>query len=326
MKNPPRIWLDYRAVRIGWVIPNRDIVRLETMAMWNACLWGGRYNCVIPAHDTELAVQLVSCFAVDVLLPIQSDDATKTFIDRFPHLAHDRWTERIFHKHDCEFADIRHPLRRLAARQDRALEKELYLPTWDGNDPLAALFATQFGAYPPTTGEIADYKEGVRGVFGTPDTQFPANGELPIALLKGVSPLALTGFDMSLSRNRGGRLGPGIVLGSVKDFDTLAMFWNLRAAGARLIFYDETYGARLKAFANAFLETIRKPTLDRESEVNFWIRGDHSPDESWKPDLELRDTPVTLSDGRGASLWNGLNIQPQTRLFRSCIGRRPDLQ
>jgi hypothetical protein len=284
------------------------------MAKWNACLWGGRYNCVIPAHDSELAEQLVSCFAVDVLLPVQSDDATKAFIDRFPHLEHNRWSDSIFHNHDCEFADIRHALRRVAARQDE-VEKRLYLPTWDANDPLAALFVTQFGAYPATNGDIADYKGGVQGAFGTPDTQFPVDGELPVALLEGVSPLALTGFDMSRSRSRGGWLGPGIVLGSVKDFDALAMFWNLRAAGAALIFYDESYGARLRAFANAFLERIRKPSLDREPQVNFWIRGDCSPDESWKPDLELGDTPVSLSDGRGTALWNGMNIHPQMPTF-----------
>src|SRR5258707_12606666 len=30
MANPPRIWLDYRPVRIGWVIPNQDVARLAT--------------------------------------------------------------------------------------------------------------------------------------------------------------------------------------------------------------------------------------------------------------------------------------------------------
>lgn len=315
MKNPPRIWLDYRPVRIGWIIPNRDIVHLLTMATWNACLWGGRYNCVIPAHDPELAEQLISCFAVDVLLPVQPDDATTAFIARFPHLEHHRWADSIFSRHDCEFADIRHVLRRVAARQDKELEKGLYLPTWDANDPLAVLFATQFGSYPAATADIADYKGGVRSAFGTPDTRFPVDGELPVTLLRGVSPLALTGFDMSRSRDRDGWLGPGIVLGSAKDFDALAMFWNLRAAGAPLIFYDESYGPRLKAFANAFLERIRKPSLDREPQINFWIRGDYSPDEGWKPDLELGDTPVSLSDGRGATLWNGMNVQPQMPTF-----------
>ncbi len=220
------------------------------MASWNACLWGGRYNCVIPAHDTELAERLVSCFAVDVLLPVQSDDATNAFIDRFQHLKHLRWSESIFRQRDCEFADIRHALRRISANQDKELERRVCLPTWDASDPLSGLFTIQFGAYPAPNSEIADYKGGIRGAFGTSDTGVPIDGEIPLALLDGISPLSLTGYDLPRSRSRRGRLGPGIVLGSATDFDALAMFWNLRAAGASLIFYDQTYGTRLKTFTN----------------------------------------------------------------------------
>jgi hypothetical protein len=318
MKNPPRIWLDYRPVRIGWVISDRNIDRLATMATWNTCLWGGRYNCVIPAHDTELSERLVSCFAVDVLLPVQPDEAAKAFIDGFPHLKLHRWGDSIFREYDCEFADIRHALRRVAAHQDEELAERFCIPVWKAGDPLCALFATLFGGYPAANANIADYKGGVKSAFGTEEIQFSVEDELPITLLEGISPLQLTGYDTSLSRNRRGWLGDGIVLGSVEDFDALAMFWNLRAAGASLIFYDQIHGARLRPFANAFLERFRKPSLDREAgEVNFWIRYDRPRDESWKPDLDLRDLQIGLIDGRGSSLWNGMNVVPQRPNFSS---------
>src|SRR5216684_3823716 len=288
MNSPPRIWLDYRPVRIGWVISDRNIDRLATMATWNTCLWGGRYNCAIPAHDIELSKRLVSCFAVDVLLPVQPDDATKAFIDRFPHLKLHRWSDSIFREYDCEFADIRHTLRRVAAHQDEELAERFCIPVWKAGDPLSALFATQFGGYPAVNSEIADYKGGVKSGFGTEDIQVSVEDELPITLLEGISPLQLTGYDTSLSRNHRGWLGDGIVLGSVEDFDALVMFWNLRAAGASLIFYDQIHEARLRPFANAFLERFRKPSLDREPSFNFWIRYDRPGDESWKPDLDLR--------------------------------------
>jgi hypothetical protein len=108
MSNPPRIWLDYLPVRIGWVIPIQDIARLVTIATWNSCLWGGRHNYVIPAHDTALADRLVACSGVDVLLPVQPDAATTAFIERYPHLEHHRWRASIFQQRGCEFADIRH--------------------------------------------------------------------------------------------------------------------------------------------------------------------------------------------------------------------------
>lgn len=315
MTNPPRIWLDYRPIRIGWVNDDRDIRHLVEMANWNACLWGGRYNCIIPAYDTDLADRLVSCFAVDVLLPIRPNDATKGFIDRYPHLAHHRWSESIFHQRDCEFADIRHALRRIAANQDKEFEKHLYLPTWDAADPLSALFSIQFGAYPAPSTNIADYKGGVQGSFGTLETVIDLDGELSAVTVERVSPLALTCYDTTQSRTRAEWLGPGVVLGSVDDFDSLAMFWNLRAAGAQLIFYDQRYSVRLKIAVNAFLDRFRKPALGRGSRVTFWMRDEIRRDDGWKPNLELDGLAVGLEDGRSADLWNGMNIQPQMPNF-----------
>src|SRR5712664_1165991 len=106
MQSPPRIWLDYRPVRIGWVIPDRDVVRLTAAAAWNSCLWGGRFNPIIPVHDTVQADQLVKTFAVDLLISIDGTESTRAFIDRFPHLAMNRWREPIFEQRRCEFADI----------------------------------------------------------------------------------------------------------------------------------------------------------------------------------------------------------------------------
>ena len=54
MATPPRIWLDYRPVRIGWVIDEPEPVQLAEAARINSCLWGGRFNPVIPCRDTEL--------------------------------------------------------------------------------------------------------------------------------------------------------------------------------------------------------------------------------------------------------------------------------
>jgi hypothetical protein len=96
MPNAPRVWLEYRPVRVGWVIPDRDIAGLATAASWSTCLWGGRFNPIIPIHDPTLAEQLVKTFAVDLLIPIDATDATRRFIERFRYLGHHRWREPIF--------------------------------------------------------------------------------------------------------------------------------------------------------------------------------------------------------------------------------------
>src|SRR5262249_3373476 len=117
-------------------------------------------------------------------------------------------------------------------------------------------------------------------------------------------------------RERRHWLGPGVVLGSVSDFEALAMFWNLRAAGAQLIFYDQAHSGRLRSFANAYLGKLRSPRLGASARVSLWTRRDRDPtDASWRPDLELGDLPISLCDGRGDALWNGMNIEPSKPHF-----------
>jgi hypothetical protein len=127
-----------------------------------------------PQKVTKLLLNkpLVGCFGVDVLLPVEADEATAVYIDRFPHLRNHRWRGSIFHRRGCEFADIRDPLRRIVAHH----------------------------------------------------------------------------------------LG----------------------------------------------ESVR---------VHIWMRRDRPLDDSWRPDLELGDLPISLSDGRGDTLWNGMNIEPSLPHF-----------
>jgi hypothetical protein len=77
MSNPPRIWLDYRPLRIGWVVDDPTVAALGAAAQFNSCLWGGRFNPIIPCRDAQLAAALVKLFNVDVLVPVQpNEDAT----------------------------------------------------------------------------------------------------------------------------------------------------------------------------------------------------------------------------------------------------------
>jgi hypothetical protein len=221
MPSAPRIWLNYRPVRIGWVIPDRDIARLATAAAWSSCLWGGRFNPIIPIHDVILADQLVKTFAVDLLRPVHETDATRNFIDRFPYLRHDRWHETIFRQRRCEFADIRHVVRRIYQNQDKQAESALILPVWDPADVFHPLFSTVFGQYPTPSEDVADYKAGIRQAFDVPEKVLPLNQEVPRDLVDTIPPLLMTGYDLTRRRDPAGWLNPGVVLGSATDFDDL---------------------------------------------------------------------------------------------------------
>ncbi|MBH5403177.1 hypothetical protein HZZ13_36095 [Bradyrhizobium sp. CNPSo 4010] len=314
MATPPRIWLDYRPVRIGWVVTGQDTSQLATAAGWNTCLWGGRYNCVVPANDEPLADSIVSCFGVDVLIPVEQSDASAAFISRFPHLEYHQWRKGIFAQRGCEFADIRHPVR-IVARQEKEPAEFFTAPTWESSDPLKILLTLQFGCYPAPDTNIADYRGAIENALKSSATAIPLDGPLPVALLEQVTPLKLTAYDLSHERSFRGRRGPGVVLGSATDFDALLMFWNLRAAGAPLIFYDQAHSTRLKPYAEAFLSPFRGKRLSPSERVTFWIRRDYSTDDSWKPDLDLSDLPISLSDGRGDIIWNGLNVEPSSPKF-----------
>jgi hypothetical protein len=315
MSSAPRIWLDYRPVRIGWVIPNRDITHLTKAAVWSSCLWGGRSNPVIPIDDSALADQLVNIFGLDVLIPIDSTDAARTFIARFPHLTHERWSESIFVEKGCEFADVRHVIRRIFRHQDKQAQSALIMPVWDQGDPLGPLWSITFGRYPAPDEQVTDYKAGIRKAFEVPEMTIPADGELPKDLLDRIPPLALTGYDLTRRQDPSGWLNPGVVLGSASDFDDLVLFWNLRAAGAALCFYDQKSTARLKPFTDGFLDKLRGRAPGTPRRVNFWMRRPIVPDNSWQPDLNLADLPVGLCDGRGKFLWNGMNIRPNRPQF-----------
>jgi hypothetical protein len=44
--------VSYRPVRIGFLIPPDDLSRVVRAAQLSACLWGGRYNPIIPFFET----------------------------------------------------------------------------------------------------------------------------------------------------------------------------------------------------------------------------------------------------------------------------------
>src|SRR5215469_17378422 len=96
MPSPPRLWLDYRPVRIGWLVETPNLQHLATAASWTTCLWGGRYNPLIPTGNPDLAKKLIQAFGVDILIPVAPSDAADAIIDAYPHLHLTSWGSRPF--------------------------------------------------------------------------------------------------------------------------------------------------------------------------------------------------------------------------------------
>ena len=98
------------------------------------------------------------------------------------------------------------------------------MPSWEVGDGFHPLLTLMIGRYPAPDAEIADYKGGVQNAFDTKEIAITPTGEIPASMLESITPLGLTAYDLSRRRDRRGWLGPGVVLGSAGDFDTLVMF------------------------------------------------------------------------------------------------------
>jgi hypothetical protein len=180
---------------------------------------------------------------------------------------------------------------------------------------LAPLFDVLFGRY-PDVGEITiNYPRGIRAVLEMPDKAIAENEGLPQELTGSVTPLALTGFGLSKKVDRSGWLSPGVIFGSANDFDDLLLFWNLRAAGASVCFYDVTQPNRLKPFVQEFLTAVREYTAEEQNRVNFWSRAADWPPMEWSPDFDVTGLRPCLCRGNGDAIWNGGNIRPSKPQF-----------
>lgn len=320
MGNAPRVWLDYRPVRVGWVVGLREIAQLATAASWNTCLWGGRFNPIIPLHDRDLADKLIQAFGVDVLIPVIPSDAATAFIATYPHLHLTIWGDGIFKDEHCEFVDIRHAVTRATGQvgtQKNADLTSFVRPVWSPEDELSPLFSILFGRYPTPAEITLNYVASIRRSLTMADKAIELDSEIPAELIGSISPLSFTGLDLSWRRERSGWLDPGIVLGDATNLDDLLLLWNLQAAGAVMCFYDQAKPARFKPYVDAFLAAAREHSVEERKRINFWGRDLDPP---WQPSstgLDLSGLQPCICRGGDATTWNGMNLNPTRPQFSS---------
>ena len=320
MGNPPRIWLDYRPVRVGWVIDQPDIQQLATAASWSTCLWGGRFNPMIPLHLPELCKQLIQAFAVDVLIPIVASERATSFIASYPHMGLSDSENRAFNSRQCRFADVRHAvqwLKDIAVRRGKGDLENLVRPTWSEEDELSTLFSILFGNYPPSPDIGIDYVTGIRGSFTMPDRSVETSSELPADFFGLIHPLVLSGLGLSWRGLRARLPTAQIVLGDARNFDDLVLAWNLLAEGAETCFYDRNAAARLSPYVSAFLTAIRRDPQPAGRQLTVWGRNLEFP---WDPSsipLDLSELSLAVCLGEQTLSWYRTSSTPVGPRFTS---------
>jgi hypothetical protein len=261
---------------------------------------------------------LIRVFGVDVLIPVVGSETATAFVARYPHLRMNIWRDGVFKDQRCEFVDVRHAARRATGQtgpEGPLGAASLARPVWSPDDPLSPLLAVLFGYYPNSADITIDYAAGLAKAIEMPASPIEAGLEIPGGLSDLISPIKLTGFDISVQRDRMGWLDPGIVMGDAGDFDSLLLLWNLQAAGATICLYDPA-AARLKPYVDAFVATVGQYPSEGPKRLNFWFR---TPlDAPWDPSstgLALAGVQPVVRMGGGDTIWNGITVEPMRPQF-----------
>ena len=322
----PRLSLEFRPVRIGWLVQDRDLSQICTAVGWTTCLWGGAFNPIIPIEDRDLSEKLVRLFGVDLLYPIKASDATTAFIERHQHLGFGNLTRTgpfkmftnaldvVFSKREFAFVDVRHVARR--AQWTHGIETKQHpisvaLPRWLDEDPFSALLTVLFGCYPNSENTRLDFGSSLLFRSNIQSWIEPERS-IPKELIGHVCPVELTKVDLFWRQPDLRWHLPGIVVGSATDFNDLLLFWNLRAAGVPTCFYDQASDDRLKSFVSAFLKNQLNhvhPAL-----VNVWSKTSKLPKKLERTNIIPNCHTAHFSTIRDDP-WNGKNIAPVKPLF-----------
>ena len=158
------------------------------------------------------------------------------------------------------FLDVYHPVRQFyeANIRDRDQPKASgLLLQWDPGDPLADVALATFGAY-PAKGDIGiDYAGFFDQYLAAESVNLDQTGAFPPEAYSGLTPNVLTGVDLKTDHSSWGRDDPGFYYGDCRDFADLVSFWNIRASGTGVLFYDPTHRTRIQGMTDHYLAALR---------------------------------------------------------------------
>lgn len=304
----------YRPLRIAFVIRSDDIENFRRAARLSCALWGGRFNPIILIDRPEARDQ-VELFRPDMVMPLGDHPDVAAFAKTFP-----QWESPLFPKDlftgdanyggRCQLLDIQNLLHHWRDRPEwkEVLTSGVRIAKWNPDDRMADVMLCQFGAYPDPPSIHVDYEDiltkAANATILNIDTQQP----LPVEMLDHFSVQQFTRYALSPHYiSPSGFGGPGIYVGDGSNVVDLANFWNIRATGPSLVFFDtrhperctplrDAYQARLRADLAALDERRRRIAIWSRREIQDGIIGTFGED-------------VLLSSTDDA-IWNGFNIRP----------------
>jgi len=252
--------ISYRPVRIGWCVRNDNWDDLRRAVRLTHALWGGRFNPLIPISGLPVSKALVELYGVDALYPISDDNRLREFATGFSGLRWPSSYKDIFiqgaRSGAATFLDIYHPVRHLYEQHIKGQPNPTVSVAqfnWDETDPLKDVFLTFYGAYPSKDEIGRDYTEFAGTNLKAQRVQLKPSDIMDPGSLETITPSELTAHMVEWEYVPE-KANNGIYFGDASDFEDIVNFWNLRAAGAELVFYDPRYSERMDGLRDTFLK------------------------------------------------------------------------
>lgn len=316
-----RVDIVYRPLRIAFAVHSSDLDSVRTAVKYCHCFWGGRYNPIVLIDRPE-AHRLMELFRPDIVSSLGNHAALAPFKERYAGLQNGRIPANLFHpphggrEGTATVLDI---LNLMVHRRDNAdwkamVEHGVRVVTWDNADPLADVFLMQFGQYPAPEAVGIDYRgildQAVRAV------NLPvANGApIPAEIMQhpGISHLSRYDLTPHYSARAGGNY-PGFYLGSAANVDDLVTFWNLRACGIQMAWYDLQHPERFDLVKAGYEERLRTSLAGHDDFRN--------KPAIWCLDADRENAVAMLGDGPwtvcgvSEATWNGHSVSPERMHF-----------
>ena len=315
--------VQYRPIRVGWCIRENNFDDYKKALQLSHTLWGGRYNPLIPIGNIDQAYELINLFKVDVLFPINDEKSIVEFINKFPHLPWPHHFDkglfiRWMQKKEPVFLDIFQSALRLRSdlnKENAFSEFQLKLINWEDDDPLSTIFNAMFGC-PPSKDELEiefDYKEIIAETLTTNTIHINSTEIIDSALIS-VPTINWLSTYLLYSKRSTSWDTPGFYVGSISNFADLVNFWNLRACGIPLVYYDPMFKDRLANLKEKYTTKLKSqvPTgYESITRIGIWLQ-DSNHDTFDQEEFEGKLTICRIGSGS----WNGSNIKTPTWHFK----------
>lgn len=287
----------HRPVRVGFLVRAGSVSDFMDAVAVSTSLWGGLYNPILPVPekgDAPWIETIVRRYQVDLLASASDPTAFQDVKEKFDHLS---WPYFMSGEQPLlaelggegtafSLADVALPLSHYWVKEWRhASRTPALLPVCPREQRLAPMYAASFGRFPEPGGTYPSLEEGF--LRASKAEQVNLETATPLGdWSEALWPIVATSLGLTHHASEARFLDSGCVVGAVDDVDHLTFFWNLRAAGADVIFVPDDN-------VDSFLPIVEAHLKRLLSRPSRWGADSDRMFHVWRPGrfgAELTDT------------------------------------